>query len=220
MKKSFAVIGLGKFGASVARSLAQANQEVMVVDISEERIKEIADEVTYALQADVTEAGVLESLGLGNMDMVVVSISEKMEASILATIFAKEAGVPHVVAKAMNEIHGTILKRVGADEVVFPEQSMGIRVANNLMSGGFSDMFELSPAFSMVEFPIPEKWAGKSLVDLELRGKLGLNVVAIRDGKEVEVDVDPRKTLKADTSLIVVGKNRKLWEILQERGDI
>lgn len=217
-KKSYAVIGLGKFGLSVAKTLAEGDQEVMVVDICEERIKEIADEVTYALQADVTEAGVLESLGLGNMDVVIVSIAENMEASILATIFAKDAGVPRVVVKAMNEIHSEILTRVGADEVVFPERSMGLRVARNLMTEGFSDMFELSPTFSMVEFPIPEKWVGKSLVELRLRERLNMNVVGIKNKDTVKVDLDPEEALKQGNVLIVVGNNENLMKIFEKSG--
>lgn len=217
MKKSYAVIGLGRFGQSVARALADANQEVLAVDICEERVKEIADDVTYALQADVTESGVLESLGLRDMDVVIVSIAEHMEASILATICAKDAGVPHVVVKAMNEIHGEILTRVGADEIVFPERAMGLRVAKNLMSGGFSDMFELSPTFSMVEFSIPAKWVGKSLMELRLREVWKVNVVGLREGKEVNVNLDPREALPGGCSLIVVGNNEDLKDILPKR---
>ncbi|MGI6070986.1 MAG: potassium channel family protein [Blautia sp.] len=214
MRKSFAVIGLGKFGFGVAKTLADAHQDVMAVDISEERIKEIADDVTYALQADVTEKGVLESMGLSNMDVVVVSISDNMEASILSTIFAKDAGVPHVVVKAMNELHGNILTRIGADEVVYPERSMGVRVAKNLLSGGFSDLFELSPTFSMVEFPVPAKWVGKNLVELRLREVLNVNVVGLRIGDDVRVKVDPQEPLEEGWALIVVGNNEDLKEML------
>lgn len=210
MRKSFAVIGLGKFGLGIARTLADAHQDVMAVDISEERIKEIADDVTYALQADVTENGILESMGLSNMDVVIVSIADNMEASILSTIFAKDAGVPHVVVKAMNEIHGNILTRVGADEVVYPEHSMGVRVAKNLLSGGFSDLFELSPTFSMVEFPVPLKWVGKSLVELRLREVLNVNVVGTRRGDDVSVNLDPQEPLEEGWALIVVGNNDDL----------
>ncbi len=216
MRKSFAIIGLGKFGMSMARTLSAADQDVMAVDKSEERIKEAADLTTYALEADVTENGVLDSLGLGNMDVVIVAIAEDMQASILATICAKDAGVPHVVAKAAGELHGEILTRIGADEVVYPERSMGIRVAQSLLSDGFSDLFELSPTFSMVEFPLPGVWGGKSLEELHLRKRLNVNVVGYRtaDEQNVQVNLDPREPLKPGCTLIVVGENQDLKRIL------
>lgn len=216
LRKSFAIIGLGKFGMSIAQALAASGQEVMVVDKSEERIKEAADLTTYALEADVTESGILDSLGLGNMDVVIVAVSENMQASILATICAKDAGVPHVVAKAANELHGEILTRIGADEVVYPERSMGVRVAQSLLSDGFSDMFELSPTFSMVEFPLPEVWVGKSLTELHLRKRLNVNVVGYRteDTKSVQVKLDPQEPLQSGCTLIVVGENQDLKKIL------
>lgn len=213
MRKSFAVIGLGRFGMSIAKTLVDANQEVMVVDCNEERIKEISDDVTYALEADIRDGGVLESLGLSNMDVVIVAIAEQMDASILATVFAKDAGVPYVVAKAISDIHGEILTRVGADRVVYPERSMGIRVAKDMMFGGFLDLLELSPFFSVVEILIPEKWIGKSLVELRLRDRLNVNVIGIKAGNEVNVNLDPNEPFKEGQIAIIVGNNEDLQKI-------
>ena len=142
-EKSYAVIGLGQFGMSVAETLAESDCDVLAIDAREENIQEIADKVTYAVRADVREPEVLRALGVQNVDVAVIAVAENMEASIMATMQAKELGVPYVLAKAMNALHGKILEKIGADRVIYPEQSMGLRVARNLMSGGFLDVFEL-----------------------------------------------------------------------------
>lgn len=212
-KKSFAIIGLGKFGMSVARTLAQAGCEVLVVDNDNESVQEISSVVTYALCADVTEAGVMESIGLSNVEVAIIGISESMEASIIATIFAKEAGVPYVLAKATNKLHGQILKKVGADEVTYPEKDTGVRVAKNFLSGNFKDYFELSEEVGLVELQIPKVWEGKTLIELNLRGKYGVNVVAIKRGDKVTIEIDPNKPLKAGEILGMVGKVEVLSEM-------
>lgn len=165
--KSFAVIGLGQFGTALAITLAESNCDVLAIDDKEENIQEIAEKVTYAVKADVREPGILQSLGVQNVDVAIIAVSENMEASISATMQAKELGVPFVMAKATNGLHGRILNKIGADQVINPEQSMGLRVAKNLMSSGFLDIFELSSEFSMAEFRIPDEWVGKSLSELE-----------------------------------------------------
>ena len=150
MDKQYAVIGLGKFGYAVAQTLSQAGKQVLAVDKDQELVQEIADYVTYAARADVTDSRVFESLGISNMDVVIIGISEDMESSILATLQAKEAGVPLVIAKGMNQMHAKILKKIGADRVVMAEIETGIRLGKNLISGGFQDFFMLSDSFSMV----------------------------------------------------------------------
>ena len=157
MSKQYAVIGLGKFGFAVATTLAQAGKEVLAVDKDPELVQEIADLVTYAARADITDSRVFASLGISNMDVVIVGISENMESSILATLQAKEAGVPLVIAKGMSQMHANILKKVGADRVVMAESETGIRLGKSLISGGFQDFFMLSDSFSMVELPVPEE---------------------------------------------------------------
>ncbi|MFA9377543.1 MAG: TrkA family potassium uptake protein [Lachnotalea sp.] len=209
-KKEFAVFGLGEFGKSVALSLAKCGCEVLAVDNDSEKIKEIADFVTYAVTADVTDFNVLKSLGLRNLDGVIVAIAESLEASVMATIFAKELGVPYVMAKAYTEVHATVLKKVGADAIAFPEKEMGARIAKNLVSGNFVDLIELSSKFSMVEMKVPECWYGKTLRELNPRDKLGVNVIAAKSGDEVNVNLDPDDPFKATETLIIVGDNNML----------
>lgn len=209
-EKSYAVIGLGQFGMSVAETLAESDCDVLAIDAREENIQEIADKVTYAVRADVREPEVLRALGVQNVDVAVIAVAENMEASIMATMQAKELGVPYVLANAMNALHGKILEKIGADRVIYPEQSMGLRVARNLMSGGFLDVFELSTEFSMAEFPVPTEWIGKSLQELQLRESHDINIIAIKVGDDVEINLDPMKPLEADWHLMAIGKNKVL----------
>lgn len=208
--KSYAVIGLGQFGMTLATTLAESDNDVLVIDDKEENIQEIAEKVTYAVRADVREPGILKTLGVQNVDVAVIAVAENIEASITATMQAKELGVPYVMAKAMNGLHGRILSKIGADEVIYPEQSMGLRVAKNLMSGGFLDIFELSSEFSIAEFRIPEKWVGKSLLSLGVREKHKINIIGIKINDEVRVDLDPEEKLPEGCTLIAVGKNKDL----------
>lgn len=209
-RKSFAVIGLGQFGMSLAETLAEFDCDVLAIDDKEENVQEVADKVTYAVKADVREQGVLKSLGVQNVDVAVVAVAENMEASIMATMQAKELGVPFVLAKAMNDLHGRILSKIGADEVICPEQSMGLRVARNLMSDGFVDMFELSREFSMAEFRIPSGWVGKSLLQLRIREKYHINIIAVKKGENVDVNLKPEEILEEGCTLVAVGKNDDL----------
>jgi trk system potassium uptake protein TrkA len=208
--RSYAVIGLGFFGMSLAKTLAEADCDVLAIDDKEENIQEIAEKVTYAVKADVKEPGVLKALGVKDVDVVIVTISENMEASIMATIQAKDLGVPYVMAKAQSELHGRILRKIGADEVLYPEQSMGVRVAHNLLSNGFSDLFELSTEFSIAEFRIPKQWAGRTLAELHVREKYKITVIGVKRDEKVEISPDPNAMLPANCTLIAVGRNRDL----------
>lgn len=208
--KSYAVIGLGQFGTTLAETLAESDCDVLVIDVKEEAIQEIAEKVTYAVRADVREPGVLQKLGVQNVDVAIIAVSENMEASISATMQAKDLNVPFVMAKAMNGLHGRILEKIGADEVIYPEQSMGLRVARNLMSSGFVDIFELSSQFSMAEFKIPEEWVGKSLSHLRIRERHKINIIGVKVGDEVDVDLNPNEPFPADCTVIAIGKNKDL----------
>lgn len=208
--KSYAVIGLGQFGTTLAETLAESDCDVLVIDMKEEAIQEIAEKVTYAVRADVREPGILQKLGVQNVDVAIIAISENMEASIFATIQAKDLGVPFVMAKAVNRLHGRILEKIGADEVIYPEQSMGLRVARNLMSSGFVDIFELSSQFSMAEFKIPEEWIGKSLSHLRIRERHKINIIGVKVGDEVNVELNPNEPLPSDCTVIAIGKNKDL----------
>ena len=217
MSKQYAVIGIGKFGFSVATTLAQAGKEVLAVDKDADLVQEIADLVTYAARADITDSHVFASLGISNMDVVIVGIAENMEASILATLQAKEAGVPLVIAKGTSQMHASILKKVGADRVVMAESETGIRLGKNLLSGGFQDFFMLSDSFSMVELPIPDEWTGHDLEELKLRKKYGINVIAVKNGESVCVNVNPKETLQPGEVLILAGENKELAKLMKNR---
>ncbi len=216
-RNSYVVFGLGAFGYSLAETLGDSGYEVMVVDKRNDPIQTISDKVTYAVKADVTEPGVLESLDICQFDVVVVAFTQDMNASIMAAMYAKESGIPKVVAKAVTDIHGTILQKIGVDEVIFPEREMGVRVAQNLIAGGVVDILELSDEFSLVEIHVPASWAGHSLRSLDVRGKYNLNVIAIKDGEEVVMNLDPDQVLSEQQMLVVMGDNASLDQLL-ERG--
>lgn len=203
-KKSFAVLGLGKFGVSIAEELSRAGADVLAVDIDEEKVHRVADFVTYAIKADVRDAETMSSLGLSNMDAVVVAMTGDLDAGVMGTILAKEAGVPFVVAKSRDEIHTRILEKVGADKVIIPEKASGLRTARNLLSGKFIDFIELSNRVRMVEIPVKEEWIGKSLRELDLRQKMKVNVVGIRQDSEIEVNLDPSAPLQRGVSLLII----------------
>ena len=200
--RSYAVIGLGQFGMTVALTLADAGCDVLAIDDREENVQDIAEKVSYAVKADVKEPGILQSVGVQNV-----------EASIIAAMQVKELGVPFVMAKAMNALHGRILEKIGADKVIYPEQSMGVRVARNLLSSGFLDTFELSPEFSMAEFKIPDSWVGKTLCDLKIREKNKINLVGLKRGNDVDINPNPAEPLPADCTVMAIGKNEDLNKV-------
>lgn len=215
-KQSFAVIGLGKFGSSVAMELAAAGAQVLAVDRDEERVSDIADHVTYAVRADVCDGKVMASLGISNMDAVIVAITGSLDASIMASIMAKEAGVKLVIAKAKEDMHARILKKTGADRVIIPERESGVRVAHNLLSGNFLEFVELSQKIRMVEVQVKPEWAGKTLRELKLRNKYQINVIAIKESinSEALIDIDPDKKLTSKMSLWVVADKNKMDRLL------
>lgn len=215
-KKQYAVFGLGGFGQSVALKLEDLGCDVIVVDDSMEKVQDVANEVTYAMKADIEDPEVIKSLGARNLDGAVVAISENMEASIMATILAKEIGIPYVLAKAKNELHAKILKKVGADTIIYPEKEMGRRIAKSLASANFADWIELSPDYSLVETKVPSQWVGKTLNELKVRDKYGINVVGIVHEKKVEVNVSPDLPLPEKGKLILIGSDKVLKELKSE----
>jgi len=206
-KKDFVVFGLGKFGRSVAMTLAKNDCDVLAIDIKEDVVQEIADKVTHAVQADVTDQDALHALGVRNFDVAVIAISNNMQASIMATILAKELGVPYVLAKAQNDIHKRVLEKVGADVVVFPEREIGVRIANSLISERFVDYIELSDDYSIAEITCLEEWDSKSLIELNMRANYGMNVMAIRKGADIVITPGPNEILYKDNILVVIGRN-------------
>lgn len=215
-KKEFVVFGLGRFGLSVAKTLSDGGCQVMVVDDDEDKIHEIADNVTYAVKMDVTDADALSTLGIRNFDGAIIAIGENLEASVLVTILVKEMGVPYVLAKAQNDIHAKVLKKVGADMVVFPEKETGIRIANNLIMGNFFDAVELSTTHSMMEVDIPEEWIGHSLRELNLRAKKKVNVIAIKRHDNIDINPDAEDPLEKDDVLVIIGQNGTLNKLTSQ----
>ena len=214
-RKEFAVLGRGEFGRSVALNLAQGGASVLAVDNCEECVQMVADDVTYAVKADLTDPETLRMVGIQNMDVAVVCISDNLEASILATIISKESGVPFVMAKARDELQASVLRKVGADQIIFPERSMGVRIARNLIAGNFVDIIELSSKFSMVEVGVPGKWAGKTLRELNLRS-VGLNMIAKKEEDEVKMVLEPDQVLRLGDIYILVGSNEALARIPED----
>lgn len=210
MRKQYAVFGLGSFGESVAVALQELGCEVVVVDNHMERIEDISPYVSYAVQADIEDPEVIRSLGARNLDGVVVAVADDMEASIMATLVSKEIGVPYVLAKAKNELHAKVLKKIGADSIIFPEKEIGQSVARNLVSGEFVDWISLSPDYSITEIQVPEKWIGKSLSEIDVRRTKDVNVVGARIGEKIQVTIDPEEPLQKEMMLIMIGSNEAL----------
>ncbi len=213
INKTYAVFGLGRYGRSVASELSKSGADVVAVDIDEEAVNDAVDEIPFCKCADVTDENVLKHLGVRNFDVVIVAMAGNLEGSVLATMLLKQAGVPTVIVKCANEMHRRILSKIGADRVVLPESESGTRLAKNLLSSGFIDVIELSKDVSMIELNVKKDWIGKSLIELNLRKKYSINVVAIRKNDSVDIDIDPNAPLDGDMRLIVVANPEKLTRL-------
>lgn len=217
--KQFIIIGIGKFGESIATNLYKMGHDVLAVDIDEERVQHITNKVTHAVQADATEEGTLEALGVKHFDGAVVTIGESVQASILITLLCKELGIRHVLAKAQNELHAKVLYKIGADRVVFPERDMGLRVAHSLVSTSFLDYIELTPDYSIVELKAAKDWQGKSLKDLNIRAKYGINIMAIKQDDKVVVSPAADDVIQRDDVLVVIGKAEDIYRFQEKSYD-
>ncbi len=210
MKKQFAVIGMGRFGSSVAKTLYNLGFEVLAIDSSETRVHEVVSVVTHAVQADSTDEEALRSLGIRNFDVVVVAIGQDIQSSILTSLILKDLGVTMLVVKAQNELHGKVLKKIGADKVIFPERDMGQRVAHNLISPNILDHIELSEDYSIVEIKASNHMIGKNLKQLDIRAKFGCNVMGIKTGGKMNIAPQALDLIKENDVLVIVGKNNDL----------
>ncbi len=188
INKTYAVFGLGKYGTAVAKELLDNGVDVIAVDKDADTVNEAADKIPVCKCADGTDDNVIRQLDIENVDVVIVCMSESLEATVMAITLCKEVGVPCVIAKCSDEVHRKIFSRVGADKVVFPEKESGTRFAKNLLSNGFADIIDLSTDVSMVEIPVKVDWVGKNLIELDLRKKCTMNVVAIINGERVKSD--------------------------------
>ncbi len=212
-QKTYAVFGLGRYGTAVARELVENGMEIIAIDTEQKIVNDAAAYLPVCKCADVTDAEVISRLGIGNIDTVIICMANNLEASVMAVTLCKEAGVKTVIAKCANPMQQKILLRVGADQVVFPENESGIRLAKNLLSSGFIDMISLSKDVSMVEIDVKNEWIGKNLIELNLRKKYGFNIVAVKKGDKVNVNINPEQVLDAETTLIVIANTSKLGKL-------
>lgn len=210
VKKQFIIIGLGIFGASIAKTLYNLGQEVLVVDINEDKIQEIVDNVTHAVQMDATDENALKTLGVRNFDVAVVTIGSNIQASTMATLLVKEMGVKYIIAKGTSDLHSKILYKIGADRVILPEQDMGGRVAHSLISSNILDHIELSPEYSMIELKPLHEWNNKSIKNIKIREKYGINIIAIKSEKTIHVSPSSEYIIQDTDILVALGSNENL----------
>ncbi len=208
--RSFVILGLSRFGRSVAKTLYQMGQVVLVIDENEELIQNIADYVTYAMVGNVNDENVLKAAGIKDYDAAVVSTGKDLGASILVIQTLKDMGIKYIVAKAQNEMHAKVLNKLGVDRVVFPEQDMGERVARNLVLTNIIDYIELSPEYTIIEIKSPQRWENKTLKKLNVRAKYGIYIIAIKNGLQINVAPDANYIVKSDDILVVIGSNSEI----------
>lgn len=213
IKKSYAVLGLGRYGSSVAKELARCGADILAVDRDIELVNNLTGEVPLCKCADITDPAVIKQLGISNFDVVIIAAGGSLEVSVLATMLCKEAGVKTVIAKCSSEMHRKILSKVGADKVVLPESESGTRLAKNLLSSGFVDIMELDNNVSIIELDILPDWIGKSLIQLDLRKKYDINVIALKKDGKIYVSINPSEPLTEGTQLVVIADTSNLTNL-------
>lgn len=208
--KSYIVIGLGKFGSQAARRLCQLNCEVLAMDTNAELVQHVANEVTQAVVADAKDKDVLKTLGAKDFECAIVAIGDDLSNSVLATMNLKELGVPYIVCKASDETHRQVLMKLGADKVVIPEQEHADRLARNLSSQNVLDYIELSEEYAIIEVPAPRSWQEKTLKELNVRAKLGVNIIAVKQEGKINVSPAADYRIKANDVMVVLGDTTAL----------
>jgi len=211
--KQFIVLGLGRFGSAVATTLVELGHEVLGVDHNEERVDELKDKITQVVQADITEERVLKELGVNNFDTAIVGIGSDLETSMLVTMMLKEMGLKYIIAKAQNNLHAKILEKIGVDKIVFPERDMGRRIANNLVTPNIKDNIELEPDYSISEIEALPEFENKTLSQLDLQNKYGINVLAIKRGNRFNISPQLKDIVKKDDFLIIIGETKRITEL-------
>ena len=204
--KQYLVLGLGRFGASLATSLCTMGHEVLAVDSDADLVDSIAPYVTQAVQIDATDEGALQTLGVRNFDAAIVSIGQNMRDSILVCVLLKELGVPYLIAKATDELHAKVLRKVGVDRVVFPERDMGMRLAKSLLTPNVLELIDLSDDYQLVETLLPSKWANETIIGLDVRKRFGVIILAIHRGGQFIVSPAPDFAFEIGDILLVLGK--------------
>ena len=211
--KQYLVLGLGRFGSSLARTLCELGQEVLAVDADEAAVNAIAPHVTQAVQLDATDEAALQTLGVSNFDAAIVSIGENTRDSILMCVLLKEMGIPYLLAKANDDLHAKVLRKIGVDRVVFPERDMGARLAHSLLAPNVLDLMHLSDDYQIVEIRVPSEWVGNSLLGVNVRRRYGLNILAIhRQGRFLASPAADMLFEREDT-LLVMGRTEDLKKL-------
>ena len=208
--KSYVVIGLGRFGTTLARQLYALGAEVLAMDVRSDLVQQIANDVTHAVVGDAQDKEVLRSLGVRDLDCAIIAIGDDLAASVLTTMNLKELGVPYIICKAYDETHRRVLEKLGVDRVIIPEQEHAQRLARSLNSHNVLDYIELSEEYGILEVPAPKSWIGKSLKELNVRAKLGVNIIAVESGKKTNVSPSADYRILAGDILVVLGENYAL----------
>ena len=216
MKKTYAVFGLGRYGIAVAKELVDNGAEVLAVDENEENVQNAASVLPVCKCADVSDPQVIKQLDIASFDVVIICMATNLEASVMAISLCKEVGVKTVIAKCANSRHEAILAKVGADKVVFPEKESGIRLAKNLLSAGFTNSILISEGISIINIEVPVKWAGKTLMELNLRKHYSINVIGIQAGEDISIDVNPNEPLTAGQNLVVIAHAHKIKKLMKD----
>lgn len=214
--KEYIVMGLGRFGRSVAMQLEANGCSVLAVDRDENRVRQIAEHVTLAMQVDISDEEALAELGGRNFDGAIIAIGHSLEASVLASIWAREQGIGKIIAKAYDETHGKILAKLGVDEVVYPEVEMGINLANNLVFSGLFDAIELTAEYSIADIDAPDSWEGRNLRELKLRERYGVNVVGVKRNGELRINPPADSPSHKGDIFVLLGKNSALEKLANE----
>ncbi len=213
INKTYAVFGLGKYGRAVAGELSRSGADVIAVDMDEAIVEDAIEEIPICKCADVTDPEVIKQLGIADVDVVIIAMATRFESSVMATMLCKDIGVKRIIIKCDNEFHGKVLKKVGASQIIYPELESGTRLAKNLMSSGFVDVVELSKDISIVEMDVKPEWVGKSLIELDLRKRYGVNILAIKKGDIVSTIFDPMMLLEEDMEMIVMANVSKIEKL-------
>lgn len=213
INKSYAVFGLGRYGRAVVRELLDNDVNVIAVDKNIKIVDELVGEIPICKCADITEPGIIKQLGISNVDVVVISMAENFEGSVMATMLCKEAGIKKVIVKCSNEVHCNILRKIGADETVLPERDAGTRLAKNILSAGFIDIADISDDISVLELDTKPEWIGKTLKELNLRKKHNINVVAFKEHNKIDVATNPDTVISGTMKMIVMANRNDIKNI-------
>lgn len=213
INKSYAVFGLGRYGRAVVKELLNNGATVIAVDKNEKVVDELVGEIPICKCADITEPGVIKQLGITNVDVVIISMAENFEGSVMATMLCREAGIKRIIVKCSNEMHCNILRKIGADETVLPEQEAGTRLAKNIISAGFIDIADISDDISILELDVKREWTGKTLKELNMRKKYNVNIIAFKKDNKIDVAVNPDAIISEDMKMIVMADRNNIKNI-------